>query len=218
MSHADTTGPGGPTAEAVQQAPAERGLVSPAAGARDGRVGMRGSAVPEVTAGGLRPGEGDAPARVIAFDVLGTPAPKGSARAFYKAGMKRAVIVKDNSDRQKSWDAAVRDAASSAVGALTSPPFVDTPLEVTIVFRMARPAGHWGKGRNAGKLAPRAPRAPRGKPDIDKLARATLDALTGIVFDDDARIVDLMLRKEYALPGREGAWIGVTPIVEDRGA
>ena len=33
--------------------------------------------------------------------------------------------------------------------------------------------------------------------DIDKLARTTLDALTGIAFDDDGRIVDLVTRKRY---------------------
>ena len=41
----DTTEPGGPAAdEAVQQAPGERGMVSPADGARDGRVGVHGGA------------------------------------------------------------------------------------------------------------------------------------------------------------------------------
>lgn len=61
----------------------------------------------------------------------------------------------------------------------------------------ARPPG---KGRNAGKLAPSAPVHPRGKPDIDKLARSTLSSLTGIVFDDDSRIVALSVAKVYAAP------------------
>ncbi|HZJ30733.1 MAG TPA: RusA family crossover junction endodeoxyribonuclease [Vicinamibacterales bacterium] len=66
-----------------------------------------------------------------------------------------------------------------------------------------------GRGKNAGKLAPSAPALPRGKPDIDKLARSTLDALSGIVFDDDARVASLELRKVYAAPGDEGATITV---------
>lgn len=200
--------------EAVLEAPDARGLVPAAGGARGRRIDVRRGAVPEAAAGEVRS---------YVIEVLGTPAPKGSSRAFYKAGMKRAVIVKDNSDKQKSWDGAVREAATQALyargyNAVEAPPFVDLALEVTIVFRMARPAGHWGKGRNAGKLAPSAPRYPRGKPDIDKLARTTLDALTGTIFDDDSRIVDLMLRKEYATPGREGAWIGVTTVSEDLGS
>ena len=144
---------------------------------------------------------------MIQIDVLGKPAPKGSARAFYKAGMKRAVIVKDNSEKQKAWDGAVRESAADAVGQVEAPPFVDRALAVTITFAMARPGGHWGKGKRAGQLIPSAPAFPRGKPDIDKLARTTLDALTGIVFDDDSRIVRLVLAKQYALPGREGARI-----------
>lgn len=143
----------------------------------------------------------------VAITVKGTPAPKGSARAFYKAGMKRAVIVKDNSERQRSWDALVREAASAKVGDVEAPPFVDRPLKVTLVFHLARPSGHWGKGRNAGKLTPMAPTYPAKKPDADKLARSTLDCLTGIVFDDDARIADLHVQKVYAAPGAEGATI-----------
>ncbi len=142
---------------------------------------------------------------MITIDVLGTPAPKGSVRAFYKAGMKRAVIVKDNSAKQKSWDSAIREAAAEAIGEVTEPPFVDRALVVTIAFRMSRPGGHWGvKG-----LKPSAPAFPRGKPDIDKLARTTLDALTGIAFDDDSRIARLVLSKTYADPGKEGARITV---------
>jgi Holliday junction resolvase RusA-like endonuclease len=84
--------------------------------------------------------------------------------------------------------------------------FVRVPVDVTIVFRIARPGGHWAK---RGGVKPSAPTAPHSKPDIDKLARSTLDSLTGIVFDDDSRIVRLTLDKVYAAPGREGASIVV---------
>lgn len=148
---------------------------------------------------------------MISIKVLGTPAPKGSARAFYKAGMKHAVIVKDNNDRQKSWDGAVREKARAAVGDVDAPPFVNTPLMVSIVFRLKRPAGHYSKsGKNAGKLLPSAPQYPQTIPDIDKLARTTLDAMIGTVFDDDSRIARLVLSKVYAKPGNEGAAIEVS--------
>lgn len=142
---------------------------------------------------------------MIVLEILGTPAPKGSSRAFFKAGMKRAVIVKDNDARQRNWDALVREQAQNAWSG-ASPAFVDRPLAVTIEFRLARPSGHWSK---RGGLVPSAPIAPRVKPDADKLARATLDALTGAVFDDDSRIVQLVISKRYAKPGDEGARITV---------
>lgn len=146
-------------------------------------------------------------ARMIAFVVLGTPAPKGSSRAFYKAGMKRAVIVRDNDQRQKSWDAAVRQAALEAMPVPEVIGFVGTALDVAITFHVKRPAGHY---KPNGQLKPSAPARPATKPDIDKLARTTLDAMTGSVFDDDSRIADLYLSKRWAAPGREGATITVT--------
>ncbi|MGE5801579.1 MAG: RusA family crossover junction endodeoxyribonuclease [Gemmatimonadota bacterium] len=148
---------------------------------------------------------------MIVLDVLGTPAPKGSSRAFFKAGMKRAVIVKDNDARQRGWDAAVRFEAQQ-IAKLNStdyshaPMFVDKPLAVVITFRITRPARHWAK---RGGLKPSAPAVPATKPDIDKLARTTLDAMIGSIFDDDSRIVSLAINKRYAKPGDEGARITV---------
>lgn len=150
---------------------------------------------------------------MIAIEVLGTPAPKGSARAFMNKKTGRAFVApggaKSTEAKLRSWDVNVREAAAALVGECTVPPLVDTALIVEIVFRMARPQNHWGKGKNAGRLSPSAPAVPRGKPDIDKLARSTLDSLTGIVFDDDSRIARLVLTKVYAAPGREGATISV---------
>lgn len=144
---------------------------------------------------------------VILIDVLGTPAPKGSNRAMVRGG--RAVFVpggsKTNQEKLKSWDGAVRAAASEIVGDVAAPPFVDCGLCVSIVFRMARPAGHWGKHG----LKPSAPPSPRTKPDIDKLVRCTLDSLIGTCFDDDSRIVRLVATKTYADPGKEGARIEI---------
>src|SRR5436190_5481078 len=104
---------------------------------------------------------------MILIDVLGTPAPKGSVRAFYRPGMKRAVVVKDNNEKQRGWATSIREAALDIIGEVSAPVFVDVALHVSIVFRMARPGGHWGKGKNTGRLMPSAPQLPRGKPDID---------------------------------------------------
>lgn len=40
------------------------------------------------------------------------------------------------------------------------------------------------------------------RPDVDKLIRACLDAMTGIVYQDDAQVVDVTARKHYGLPER----------------
>lgn len=148
---------------------------------------------------------------MIIIDVLGTPAPKGSSRAFVNRKTGGAIMApggsKVNQVKIKNWSSAVREAAVDAIGERVEPVFVDRYLVVVVEFKLARPSGHWHPTK--GGLKPSAPHAPRTKPDVDKLARTTLDALTGIAFDDDSRIVDLVSRKRYAEPGREGARITV---------
>lgn len=148
---------------------------------------------------------------MIVIDVLGTPAPKGSNRAMLRGGF--AVMVPGSSDtgqqRMKQWERCVRDEAREMTFAdkNAGPLYQGKAVAVAIVFRLPRPAGH--RNKKTGVLLPSAPPRPSVKPDVDKLARCTLDALTGIVFDDDSRIVELALHKTYANPGDEGARIVV---------
>jgi len=72
------------------------------------------------------------------------------------------------------------------------------PVRVNLTFYLVRPKGHFGTGRNATTLKPAAPRYPIGTPDLDKLSRAILDALTGIVFRDDSQVHALDAMKLYA--------------------
>jgi len=149
---------------------------------------------------------------LIAFDVLGCPAPKGSGRAMLLGGKARFIASGSSANQRKlkSWDIAVREAAVLAVGQVAAPPFLATPLRVTMIWRMVRPTGHYHlKGPRAGQLRARAPRWPTSKPDGSKLLRSTEDTLTGIVWDDDSRIVEWFLRKCYGRPGEEGARIVV---------
>lgn len=166
----------------------------------------------------LREGDGSAAVpgvvaesrRVITFDVLGTPAPKGSVRPFVTKSGKAVLLPshgKAGQDKLRAWDAALRDAARLIVGDVEAPPFVNTPLEFHVEFRLARPGGHYSKA--TGKLLPSAPAFPAVKPDGDKLARLAADSLTSIVWDDDSRIVDWHIHKRYAAPGREGATITI---------
>ncbi len=47
---------------------------------------------------------------------------------------------------------------------------------------------------------PKRPKKPACdvRPDIDKMARSTLDGLTGMIFDDDCSVVRLIATKRYA--------------------
>jgi Holliday junction resolvase RusA-like endonuclease len=140
----------------------------------------------------------------LSFRVIGTPAPKGSWRAFVRG--KRAVLVADNR-KTLPWCDAVTDAAHVAMGNRAA--FHGVPLKVILIFFAKRPKGHFTK---RGELRRNAPLRPWRKPDLDKLARSTLDALTGVVFDDDARVVSLQCDKWFVDRDEQpGAMIGVTP-------
>ena len=73
------------------------------------------------------------------------------------------------------------------------------PLAVTLLFRLPAP-----------QRLPRRRRAwPDRRPDLDKLCRACLDSLTGIVWRDDTQVVHLEASKDYGAPG---VMIWVEPI------
>lgn len=142
----------------------------------------------------------------VTIAVTGTPAPQGSKRAFVVNG--RAVVTED-SKKTKPWR---QDVKAAALDAMAGRPPAEGPVEVTIAFALPRPGYHFGTGRNAGVLKATAPSYVDKKPDIDKLTRSTLDALTEAqVFRDDAQVAVLVVGKEYATaPARPGATITVT--------
>lgn len=133
--------------------------------------------------------------QAISFRVDGTPAPKGSKKFLLRRGNGQPIIIDGNSKAVKSWSADVAGAARTAMAQM--PMFSGRALQVVIVFRLVRPAGHFGK---AG-LKRSAPAFPQVKPDLDKLLRATMDPLEGVVYDGDSRIVAFDARKVYAGPG-----------------
>ena len=133
--------------------------------------------------------------KTLSFHVPGIPAPGGSKR-FVGFGKKtgRAILIDDAGERNKNWRTSVAQCGNQARG---TEPMFEGPLQVRMVFCMPRPKGHFG----AKGLKPSAPIAPTTKPDVLKLARSTEDALTGIVWLDDAQTVILNLEKSFVSSG-----------------
>lgn len=146
-------------------------------------------------------GEGrDATWWALDIFVPGKPEPKGSTKAFVRG--KRAIVVADNRATQRDWSAYVRDAAVQAwVRPWGAQPIdehgtgpVTGPVHVRVDFVMPRRAS-----------APKRSTPPHTrKPDGDKLTRCVWDALTHVVWVDDAQVV------EWSGSKRE-AEIGETP-------
>ena len=131
---------------------------------------------------------------MIRFFVVGTPKPQGSKRAFMQPNAKRPTLIESAGEALKDWRASVRYTAARQGKQITG------PVKVQLRFVIQRPKGHYGTGRNAQALKPSAPDMHDKKPDIDKLARAVLDGLSNVVFEDDSKVVWLEAWKTYAEP------------------
>jgi crossover junction endodeoxyribonuclease RusA len=126
---------------------------------------------------------------LLAFTVPGHPTTQGNKTAFVRGG--RAVLTEGRrpESRQafKDWRATIALTAAEQMGGA---PLLAGPLAVTLDFGVATPASApkrrrtWPVGARSG--------------DVDKLARAVLDALTGRVFIDDAQVVSLTVTKDYS--------------------
>ena len=123
---------------------------------------------------------------MIIFTVPGIAAPQGSKKAFRTKGGRIALV--ESSPNVKPYRASVASAAYAA-GAKV----LHGPIFITVVFQFVRPKSHYTA---KGALRDAAPRHV-GKPDIDKLCRAVLDALTGIAYQDDSQVVALDASKVY---------------------
>ena len=130
------------------------------------------------------------------FWVAGEPKPGGSKRGFYNAKLKR-VMITEACGKTKNWRASVAQCAYEAWKPTKDVQILFGPLRVRFEFVFLRPKSHYGSGAKAGVVKASAPPFPAGRPDTTKLIRSTEDALTGILWRDDAQIVTQYATKRY---------------------
>ena len=142
----------------------------------------------------------------IEFFVPGHPVGQGSKRH-----VGHGVMI-ESSPRTRPWRATVTAAAIEARGGR---PAIIGPVWFCFTSTFARPASHFGTGRNAGVLRPGAPAFPatRASGDADKLTRAIFDALTDAgVWRDDAQVCTMAVGKRWVEPdGTPGAHVALEP-------
>jgi Holliday junction resolvase RusA-like endonuclease len=95
------------------------------------------------------------------------------------------------------------------------------PVSLEVEFRpAARPQAHWlpaGIRRAARVLRLDAPLWHASTPDIDKLCRAVMDALTSVVWIDDRQVARLVASKRWPDEGEApGASIRIRELAETR--
>jgi len=117
------------------------------------------------------------------FEVPGPFGVKGSMVAF-RDRRNGKIRTKTDSKHGKSFALAVQWAAKRA-----GVPMVPKGRGVTVsvIYGFPRP-----KGRDRLRVDPCV------RPDVDKLSRALMDALTGVAYADDGQVVALSVRKIYA--------------------
>lgn len=151
------------------------------------------------------------------FFVRGTPAPGGSkdvhfprdarGRFYIRNGWPVYHIV-DSGKGNKEWR---RDVARAATIAMNGAQPFRGPLRMVVEFLMPRPKSHHQGNDRERPLTARAPAMHIQAPDASKLLRSTEDAMTGIVYADDAQIVQHATSKRWAEPGEQaGARIKIT--------
>jgi len=138
------------------------------------------------------------------FRVHGDAVPQGSWVAFISKTTGRAMAKPSNETPLKAWRRHVAQTATA-----TRPDWLrepsDGPIYISLVFVRERGDDYLADGVTLKKGARRFPDT---SPDIDKLTRAMLDALTDVAFTNDARVVTCLATKRYAEVG-EGAHVDV---------
>ena len=157
------------------------------------RATLRASRASALWPSGPRRSRRRAEVDVLTFTVIGDPAPQGSKRH-----VGNGVMI-ESSKRVKPWREAV---AAAAFAARNGQPPLDGPLTLTVTFWLPKPAS---LSRRVLELGPFR------KPDLDKILRSTLDAMTTAgAIADDARIVRIVAEKRFVLTaGHAGADIGI---------
>jgi crossover junction endodeoxyribonuclease RusA len=124
----------------------------------------------------------------VSFQVLGIPAAKGSLRIVPTTKGPRVI----SSTKLTHWECLVREVAAQYV---PSDWPLDRPVAVHLSFILPRPKSH----RNSkGTLRPKYKDTQHTSyPDLDKLVRAILDALTGLAWRDDAQVTQITACKGY---------------------
>lgn len=138
---------------------------------------------------------------MIQFEVLGTPAPQGSKKAYAVKG--RAFVKESNPLGHAQWRNAVASAAKDQatfhgqqLGALIT----------YIEFRFPMPKSRTKAQRESGCIAKTT------APDIDKLQRAVFDGLiAGGLIGDDA-LIAVVSASKYEVTGWTGAVITLTSL------
>ena len=109
--------------------------------------------------------------------------------------IKSGRMITYTPGKTATWEESIR---AQALKHKPDTPF-DCPLRLKLIFQLPRP-----KSRSKKELYPDR------RPDLDNYIKSLKDALNGIIWTDDARIVEINARKEYG--ELIGVWVEIEVI------
>jgi Holliday junction resolvase RusA-like endonuclease len=127
--------------------------------------------------------------------VPGKPQPQGSKKGFI---INNKVVLVESAKGLKAWREKIKLIAQHSAELQK----FQGPVHVSLSFYFKKAKS------NKTKLHVQ-------KPDIDKLIRGCLDALTGVVIEDDSNVVSITAYKFWAKGDSEGVLINVWNVDED---
>lgn len=135
--------------------------------------------------------------------VYGQPVPQGSksARVVTAKSGKQIAVMTDGFGKKprelKGWRYAIADEARRWLRETNTVP-LSGPVAMRVTFYLPRP-----------KSAPRKVLYPATRPDLDKLVRSVGDALCGLAYEEDSRIVEIDAKKRFAIDSAPRAEIEI---------
>lgn len=124
---------------------------------------------------------------MICFEIPGQPVAKGRPK-FARRG---AHVVAYTPAKTASYESLVKLAATAAMAGREPSA---APIQLTIFLAMQIPAS-WSNKRRDGALS--GVICATKKPDADNVLKGIKDGCNGIVWRDDAQVVQITLRKDY---------------------
>lgn len=126
----------------------------------------------------------------ITFFVDGIPKGQPRPKAFFRGG-KAAVYDPGTAE---GWKGCVALAAQSK---RPQQP-LQGPLGLSLRFQFPRPKHHFRTGKKSDQLRDIVPYFHTGKPDVDNLAKAVMDAMTQLGFwGDDSQVSEITITKRF---------------------
>ena len=146
----------------------------------------------------------------ISFVIPGAPVPKGRPRSSRQHDADGGEFVRTYTPkRTRNYEREVRLFARAAFG--TTPPLTEA-VHIDLVAYLPI-AKSWPKGKQ--RAARSGTLYPIKKPDLDNIEKAVTDGCNGIVYEDDAQIVEVYKAKRYS--DNPHVWVRICTLDYDEG-